>query len=435
MKPSTEVDVGECFAPFIPQVSVSAAPKPAPKPGPSGMVRAFDKYIREQGWEVPPPTDTSVEMGTSADTPGAQPSEIPIVPVTAPLPPPRKATAVELVTWIKRSILAQMHLPGDAAESVALWVISTWFQDALGVLPCLVITGPACDAMALLRILSCFCRVPVRVAEFRKGDLPTVNRGWHTALISEPNLNNRNAALLGNLTNPGFTVVADGRIADHAMSRAIYAGENPTSHKIQNSIHFHITATTAAPPSRPEWLLKTIKRIPVHLEQYRETNLDHVGSWQFVPSGLPSETAAIAKAIGSCIVDAPALRQKLVTLLKAQDRQQLSQRSGTTEALVVEAVLLLSRQDREHVFTSEIADEANHLLELRGERHKLSPETVGRRLCQLGLRTHRLSLAGNGLTFNKSTVAVVQQLATVHVEEDLLAGTENLHGSQVPENK
>jgi hypothetical protein len=34
-----------------------------------------------------------------------------------------------------------------------------------------------------------------------------------------------------------------------------------------------------------------------------------------------------------------------------------------------------------------------------------------------------------------ATVALIQQLAAVYVEEDLLAGAENLHGSQTTETK
>jgi hypothetical protein len=166
VKPATELDVSECFAPFIPQLSVFTAPKPAPKPGPSGMVRAFDKFVRDNGWEVPAPTDTTVETATSADTPGAQPSEIPILPVTAP-PPPRKATATELFTWIKRCVLAQTHLPEDVAELVSFWTISTWFQDALTILPCLIITGPAHDGGGLLHVLGDLCRRPALLAGFQ----------------------------------------------------------------------------------------------------------------------------------------------------------------------------------------------------------------------------------------------------------------------------
>ena len=55
-----------------------------------------------------------------------------------------------------------------------------------------------------------------------------------------------------------------------------------------------------------------MERVPVHLDQYREKNLSEVRRWTWVPSGLSSETAAIATALGRCIVDAPELRQKLV---------------------------------------------------------------------------------------------------------------------------
>ena len=96
---------------------------------------------------------------------------------------------------------------------------------------------------------------------------------------------------------------------------------------------------------------------------------------------------------------------------------------------------MLIRQERERVFTSEIAAEANRLLELRGERQKLSPETVGRRLRNLGLRPHRLTNAGNGLTFDKATVTEIQRLAAMYVEEDLLSETENLPRPQTAENK
>lgn len=60
---------------------------------------------------------------------------------------------------------------------------------------------------------------------------------------------------------------------------------------------------------------------------------------------------------------------------------------------------------------------------------------MGRRLCQLGLRTHRLTLAGNGLTFDKITLALIGQLAAVYMEEELLAEAENLPDQQTTENK
>jgi hypothetical protein len=364
MEPSSELDVGECFAPFIPQVPVAPAPRRKPKPA----VSVFEKVLGELGYgttstNTGPKTGLSIPEATgnddNTDLSTARPNEILTPSVETPLPIPRKATVVEIYTWIKRSVLAQTHLPEDTAELVAFWVISTWFQDALTVRPCLLITGPACDAMVVLRILEVFCRIAVRVTGFQKGDLATLNRDCHTALISEASLNNRNAALLGNLTHPGTLVVAAGRAADFSMSRAIYAGEHPVPHKIQNSIHFHIPPTNAAPPARPEWLQKTIERVPGHLKQYREENLGHVRCWTIVPPGLSSETAAIAAALGRCIVGAPELQKKIVALLKTHDRRRLFEMSDTIEAVVVEATRALSRDGRGHAYVREITGEVN----------------------------------------------------------------------------
>jgi hypothetical protein len=64
---------------------------------------------------------------------------------------------------------------------------------------------------------------------------------------------------------------------------------------------------------------------------------------------------------------------------------------------------------------------------------RLSPEKVGHRLKKLGLQTRPLSQSGNGLTFDKPTVALIQQLTAIYVVEDAPSGTDNLNGSQTPE--
>lgn len=134
-------------------------------------------------------------------------------------------------------------------------------------------------------------------------------------------------------------------------------------------------------------------------------------------------------------MDAPELRQRLVALLKSQDQQSLSEMSGTSEAIVVEATQALSRDGREQAYAREIADAANRLLEARGETVRLSPEKVGHRLRSLGLRTRRLSQTGNGLTFDKATIARIQQLAAAYLMDDTPPESESLHSSQVTEIK
>jgi hypothetical protein len=445
VKQPAERDDGGCFEPFIPSVSVSPGPKLAPKPKPPTIPYLLDKFLHYNGID-PTPKDTKLETGLPApaaaegtcDARITQPSEILPAPVEAPLPPPRVATAVELFTWTMRCVLAQTHLPEDAAEFVAFWVISTWFQDALTILPCLVITGPAHDAGVVLHVLSDFCRQAALLAGFGRSHLSVLQWGCKTNLVSEPNLDKRTANLLSSLTDRRFLVVEGGTLARFSKSTAIFAGENPETHKIQNSIHIHIAPTNAAPPAPPQWLQKMIERVPVHLDQYRNKNFSYVRHWTRVLSGVSSETAAIATALGRCIVDAPELQQKLVTLLKTQDQQRLSEMSDTSEAIVLEATRALSRDGREQAYAREIAVKANQILETRGETTRLSPEKVGHRLKKLGLLTRPLSQTGNGLTFDKAAVTRIHELAAMYmvdVMEDTPTEAKNLHSSQTTENK
>ena len=81
--------------------------------------------------------------------------------------------------------------------------------------------------------------------------------------------------------------------------------------------------------------------------------------------------------------------------------------SCTTEAVVLEAALALSRDDRKYAYSREIATKANDLLESRGETARLKAEHAGRQLKKLGLPTRR-SQKGNRLIFDKATVAQIK---------------------------
>ncbi len=390
--PAAEIDYyDDCFAPWDPQVSVVPELKPAPR---------------------------SRTLGTAG----------------APVPQ-RKATAAQIFAWLRKSVVEQTYLPEAAAELVSYWIISTWFQDVLHVLPCLVITGPMHHAMLVLNCLRNYCVRPARVAKFRRSDLGVLSSACATCLLSEPNLDKRAAALLSNLTDPKCWVVEKGSFNGYARATAIYAGEDPGTHKILHSIQVHITPTPLIAARHPEWLQNHIERLPEHLKQYRKAHRETVRDSEFVAYGLPLEAAAIATALGSCIVGEPELLDGLVLLLKGQNSDDLYQKVDLTETIVVEAVLAFSRAKRESVYVSEVANEANRLLELRGEQMKLSPAKVGHRLKKLGLRSRRLSQAGNGLILDTATIAGIHRLAAVYLEEDLASNSETLPTSQPTEKK
>jgi hypothetical protein len=346
-------------------------------------------------------------------------------------PPPLKSDheTLELHAEMKRMIARRTFLPDPVSALVAFWATSTWFQEAYTVLPCLVITGPAHEATAILRVLNELCYSPILLAGFKRGNLRDLNR-CGTLLISEQNLDARSAALLGNLMNRDFVVVEQGSYLYCASSAAVYIGEDSAIQKIQNSIFIDATVPAlareaVADRSAPAEIDAVRKRIIA----YRTKNLDKVRSLEFNPRGLSREANVIANALGSCIVGAPQLQTQLVALLKPQARQQFADRSESDEALVLAAVIALCNQDKGHVFAKEIGAEVNRLLAARGETRLLTPEKVGHKLKKLGLFTRRLSHAGNGLILDQPTKKRLREVAAAYLGEGLIPETENFHCS------
>ena len=98
------------------------------------------------------------------------------------------------------------YLSDSASSLVAYWVLSTWFQDALTVCPCLVLAGPPHEAMVVLGALKDLCLQPRLLAGFKRSDFRHL-AGDPTLPPAEPNLGNRDADLLGSLTNWDFMLI------------------------------------------------------------------------------------------------------------------------------------------------------------------------------------------------------------------------------------
>lgn len=302
-------------------------------------------------------------------------------------------------------------------------------------LPCLIVVGNANGAIALLRILKTLCPGAALLSGLRRCDLSNLRGQCWTLLVSEPNLDKRTASILGDLTDRSFRVVDSNGLMMYSRSTAIYVGENSSKYHIANSIEIHIPTSIEGSPLSPAWLYKMASRLPVHLSQYRDGHMAAISSMTWVPQGLSPEEQVLATALGRSVVDSPVLLRKLYSLVKADDHSRFSEMAITDEAVVVQAVLLLSSDGREKAYVKEIAAAVNGLRKARGETASLSPEKVGHRLKNLGLAARRLDKDGNGLTFNTVTVAKIEQLATVYVVEDAPAGGENLLKSQTTETK
>ena len=341
-------------------------------------------------------------------------------------PPPRTENVTIVFTHIKQMIAGWTYLSDSASALVAYWVLSTWFQDALTVCPCLVLTGPPHEAMVVLRALKDLCLQPRLLAGFKRSDFRHL-AGYRTLLLAEPNLGNRDADLLGTLTNWDFMLI-EGEYLRCGGSTAVYIGEERAIKRIQHSIYVDVTARRHATPLDPDQsLLKTMNSLGNRLADYRQVNLEKVRCLKLTPCGLSLEVHAVANALGSCLMDAPQLVEELVTLLRPQDQQQIADRSDSIEALVVGAVLTLCHQGKDQIFVKEIAAEVNRVFEERGETTHLSPEKAGRKLRKVGLLTRRLSQAGNGLILDQPTRIHVHELVATYQGEDPMQEDRNLH--------
>ena len=226
------------------------------------------------------------------------------------------------------------------------------------------------------------------------------------------NLDNRTAALLGNLTNRHFILIEKGDLLYCAGSRAVYIGEDPAIKRIQHSLYIDVTTPSHVDPPIPDQSrLETIDSLRNRLLKYHNRNLGKVRSLGFHPRGLSPEAHTIANALGSCVVDAPQLQSELVALLRPQHQQQIADRSDSVEAFVAGAALALCHQGKDQIYVKEIAAEVNRLLVARGETVQFSPEKVGHKLKKVGLLTCRLSPAGNGLSLDQATRIRLHEVA------------------------
>jgi hypothetical protein len=384
-----------------------------------------ESLIRTTDSTAASPLADNVESGPVGNVVRAE--DVCAVGTSLPSPAKLESEIGELHNGIKQIIAARTCLPDSVSALVAFWAISTWFLEALTVFPLLVISGPAHEAVVVLGVLKELCWSSTLLAGFRRANLNQV-RGYHSLLISEPYLDNRTAALLGNLTNRHFILLEQGDVLHCAGSRAVYIGEDPAIKRIQHSICVNVTTPPHVDPPIPSQSQpKTIDSLRNRLLKYRNRNLDRVRSLGFHPRGLSPEAHAIANGLGSCVVDAPELQSELVTLLRPQNQQQIADRSSSVEAIVAGVVLAFCHQGKDEIYVREICAEVNRLLVARGETMQLTPEKVGHKLKKAGLFTRRLSPAGNGLTLDQATRIRVHEVARAYLVEDSIPDTENLH--------
>lgn len=352
-------------------------------------------------------------------------------------------TTNDLFTRIKTAIVEQTHLSDKDCALLTLWIFSTWFHDVLSIAPGLVITGSAYDGDGVLRALYPFCYHPVLVAGMSDAVLGGIKWLMKPALlIFEPNLSKRLAALLCSSTRRGYVALraasgAPRSAFDYYGPKAIYAGEDPPIRTmLQHCVHIN---ASPAPSAYTQHVSRVSEEMTQSMQnqllRYRSEHLPAVSKLELSAAGFSPDFNAIASALGECIVDAPDLRNELVSLLGPYSEQQIAERFDDLGTLAVRAVLSLCHQGKVQILVSEIAAEVNRVLRGRGERLQLSPEKAGHRLKKAGLLSRRMGAAGNGFQLDHATQVRLHEVAAAHGCVGLDQDGTNLHCQLCNENK
>jgi len=231
--------------------------------------------------------------------------------------------------------------------------------------------------------------------------------------MREPQLNKRMAALLDASSQPGYFVRRNKDFQQFYCAKCMYIGEAANSQlSMPNSIHIHVGGNSRRSLS-PLPTNDVIQDFQNRLLLYRILRHDEVAASKFRVPGFQfrPEFSAMAQVLGASIVNDLELQHGIIELLKERDEQSRVDRASGQDGVVLKAVLWHCHQpDQQQVFVREIAATANRIYGEEGESLKISSETVGHVLKNLGLYTRRLGNAGRGLVLDKAKQARVHEL-------------------------
>jgi hypothetical protein len=231
-----------------------------------------------------------------------------------------------------------------------------------------------------------------------------VNELMLTLLISEPQLSKRMAALLEASNQPGYLVASGKDVRQFYCAKCIYLGEDGQQSTLRlQGIHIRV-AGNGLIPARALPANDVTQYLQNQLFSFRVFDHDLVASSKFHVPGFLPEFCAVAQALGAPFVENPELQVGIIELLKEQDQQARIDRGSGLNAMVLRAVLFHCHQgEQQQMLVREIASTVNRIYVEEGESLKISNETVGHVLKNLGLYTRRLGNMGRGLVLDKVT--------------------------------
>jgi hypothetical protein len=310
--------------------------------------------------------------------------------LTLPSKPTDCGSTVEMIEQIRDFFLGQ-GVSEDSAQVCTYFAFASWFPESLLVAPCLALTGTESEARVLLRLLACVVRhglslAEINLANFRSFPMhiqPTLLIGYvHPSTWKFCSASN----------HPGTFVPNKDGLADLYCAKAVYSG--PTSWPIRGDSILNISCALRGgelPFVNGPMLEKFAGHFQPKLLDYRLKHVARVRDANFDAKTLPVPLRMMARALGSCIVDAPELQADVVRMLESQDDELRANRSLDPNCVTIEAMLAHCHGENGpiRVGVAEIATTATAIMADRGETAVFESKRMGSHLRLLGFHAKR----------------------------------------------
>jgi hypothetical protein len=279
----------------------------------------------------------------------------------------------------------------ETAQLSTFFVFASWFPGYLAVAPCLIITGSEAEAQMFLKLLMCVVRHPLPLTEVNMAIFEYFPMHIQpTMLISY--VNPSMWRILSASNHPHSYFPNKKSFTDLYCIKAIYAG--PTSGGVCGDAILNIDCTISG-EKLPVVNIAMLENMAADFQSkfldYRLKHVVRVRDATFDANTLPIPLRMLARALGSCIVDAPELQSDLVRLLESQRELLCANHLLDPKCVAIEVMFVHCHGENgaTRVGVNEIAAMATAIMADRGETEVFGFKTMGNLLRQLGFRAKR----------------------------------------------
>jgi hypothetical protein len=303
----------------------------------------------------------------------------------------------------------------DAAKVATYFAFASWFPESLPVAPCLIITATEAEASIFFQLLTCVVRHALSLADINVATFDCLPMHVQpTMLISyvHPSM----WRVLSASNYPHANLPCRKYIIDIYCTKAVYSGS--TVGGTCGDAILNINCSLSG-EKLPVINSASLEKIAAHFQpkllDYRLKHALQVREADFDAKTLPIPLRMLARALGSCIVDAPELQADIVRLLESQGEDLRANRLLDPICVAIEAMFAHCHGENgsTRVGVSEIATTATAIMADRGETTVFESKRMGTQLRLLGFRPKRDS-QGYAVHLTPDVRLLIHRLARDH---------------------